>query len=265
MTETRRKPAAGHILSAAAILLVLLGSLLLTGAAAAAVITVEHPADVLTAGDTVSIPVRIDYAEDIAGFQFYVKENSGAAMFIDTGSAAVEGLYLNSITGKAVLYPEDHAPLNGTVRLFNILVTPAAGKNVQISYDIIEVIDSGNNDITSSCVGAPVTLHVADGVTVPPVSSAENPEGGEDDVDWIYDTADDPNRGAYTPEAPAVVPLDSSSQNTVQGASQGTVPVATPRAAPKGKSPGFLPATILGAVGAAAAGIFIRERRRGGV
>lgn len=242
MTKTSRRTPAGLTILTAALLLTLL---FISGAAQAAAITVENPAYPLTAGQPATLSVTLNNAEDIAGLQLYIKEDSSAEMHIKTDSAAIEGLYLNSRTNKAVLYPEDHAPLYGTVKLFDIEITPAAGENVQITFDIIEVIDSLNDDITTSCIGTPAVILVTDGTTLPPKQEPAE----ENTIDWIYDTTQQLTNEDQT-DLPA------------QPEAQPVIPVYTTRPEPA-KSPGFLPLTILSAITAGIAALALRQNRKG--
>ncbi|HJJ31229.1 MAG TPA: hypothetical protein O0X97_03160 [Methanocorpusculum sp.] len=233
MAGVQSKAAAGITL----ILLAVFAVSIFAGAAAAGTFTVQVSEDELTPGETLFIPVYLTNADDVAGFQFYIKEDSSASMFIHDGSACVDGLFLNSAADKAVLYPEGHEPLSGTVKLFTIDLTPAEGENAQITFDIVEVVDSRNNDITSLYTGTPVILPVTGGSTVTSLPS----EG--DGVEWISQESE---------------PSDVS-----DAAAQ---PVSTvtpaPKSSSKSKSPGFLPVTLIAAL--AAAGILIvRSRRRG--
>lgn len=246
MTENRRRTPKGLIL-----LSLLLTLFLLTGTAAAAVFTIETPEGLLTAGEPVTIPVTISGASDIAGFQLYIKHDSSASLRIKADSAAVKGLYLNPAANKAVLYPDEHDPLYGTVRLFDLEITPAAGENTQITFDVVEVIDSQNNDITASCVGAPSIIRVADGKTVPPKE-----EPAKDPVEWIYDTT----QGLIPEDQSYILPQPVNSMP--QPTSQPPYPVYTVRPDPV-KSPGFLTMTLLSGAAAAAALILRQNRKRG--
>ena len=245
MTELRRRTPKGLIL-----LSLLLTLFLLTGTAAAAVFTIENPEGLIPAGEPVTIPVTISGASDIAGFQLYIKHDSSASLRIKADSAAVEGLFLNPAANKAILYPDEHDPLYGTVRLFDLEITPAAGENTKIIFDVVEVIDSQNNDITASCVGAPSIIRVADGKTVPPKEELPT-----DPVEWVYDTTQ-----GLVPEDQSYIlpqPVNSMPQPT----SQPPYPVYTVRPDPV-KSPGILPATLIAA--AAAAALILRQNRKRG-
>ena len=237
----------------------LIAALLLTaGTASAAVITIGQPANLLTEGETATLPVTLEYAEDIAGFQFYLKETSGASIRIDPSSAAIEGLYLNAAKNKAVYYPDPDAypPLYGTVKLFDIIATPAAGKNIDLSFDIVEVIDSQNNDITSSCIGVPAAIRVTDGITAaaPAAAPAE-----DNTIEWVYDTTQDipPENAGYLPPQPAYsMPQPAASEPS------SALPAYTVRPEPS-STPGFLPATLIAAALAAALIITRHNRKRG--
>lgn len=246
MTEPRRKTPKGLIL-----LSLLLTLFLLTGTAAAAIFTIENPEGLIPAGEPAILPVTISDASDIAGFQLYIKHDSSASLRIKADSAAIEGLYLNTATNKAVLYPDEHDPLYGTKKLFDLEITPAAGENTQITFDIIEVIDSANNDITASCVGVPSIIRVTDGKTAPPKE-----EPTKDPIEWVYDTT----QGLVPEDQSYILPQPAGS--IPQPTYQSPYPAYTVRPDPV-KSPGILPITLLCAFGAAAALIIRQNRKRG--
>lgn len=248
MTEPRRRTPKGFIL-----ITLLASLLLLSGTAAAAIFTIENPEGLLTAGETAVIPVTISDASDIAGFQLYIKHDSSASLRIKADSAAVKGLSLNPATNKAVYYPDPDAypSLYGTKKLFDLEITPAAGENTQLTFDIIEVIDSANNDITASCVGVPSIIRVTDGKTAPPKE-----EPTKDPIEWVYDTT----QGLVPEDQSYILPQPAGS--IPQPTYQSPYPAYTVRPDPV-KSPGILPITLLCAFGAAAALIIRQNRKRG--
>ena len=253
MTENRRRKTAGLIL------LSLLAALILASStAAAASFTVEHPAGLLTPGETITLPVTISDASDIAGFQLYIKHDSNASVRIKADSAAVEGLYLNTATNKAVLYPdlENPAPLYGTKKLFDLELTPAAGENIQITFDVVEVIDSQNNDITASCVGVPALIHVTDGKTIP---KKEDEKTDEDNIEWVYESTENPSNQTFGDQSASYYEPDYSTPQQPSSAQ----PVYTAHPGPV-KSPGFLPITLLSTLGAGIAVLAFRQNRKGG-
>lgn len=264
----------GLVSAAFAVLIILLLCSFAAGGAAAGEITVTAPSSPIAAGETITLPVVMTGAEDIAGITFEVANNvPGVTITVSKSNSLPVGSYLinsnpeNSVQ-KAVWFSASGIT-GDSVELFllDVVVSSSAAASVPIVITPVTIVNSNSGFLTDQypVVSAEIQLtdttvgDVMEGTVESQSSqtaiSTQTTERKDSTAKLTLAASEPQKTEILTPAEETAEPTQSTPQSTSE------IP-GTPEAEPVKTTPAASPLGLLPLIGFAAAAIIIRRKER---
>lgn len=184
---------------------------LFTGAASAGAFVIDTAGITGTVNQKITVPVIVQNAENICGFQITVKGNQDAADIVFNRTSVSKGFTYDDTTGIIIWTGYSQNPfqsLSGNTEVFSLDITPKKSGELTISVEVTDT-QAGSTLASATPVapyqGSSVILSVS-GSSQTPVNPPVNPEIPTENPTISPETpTEDPTISPETPETPGEI------------------------------------------------------------